>query len=98
MFVTAKGTEMPSTRLKKSAKLYDVKLQEELGILPSNIELLLRQYDIDPKGLSKQELVHRIQRQEGNFDCFASATTGECDQVMCLWRKDCLESSNSSAH
>ena len=41
--------------------------------------------------LSKTELIKSIQAQEGNFDCFASAYDGECDQVGCSWREDCFE-------
>ena len=41
-------------------------------------------------GLSKAELIRRIQRAEGNFDCFGSASSGFCDQTNCLWRDDCL--------
>jgi len=38
----------------------------------------------------KVDLVRNIQLAEGNFDCFATARCDECDQVNCLWRKDCL--------
>lgn len=41
---------------------------------------------------NKIELIHTIQRTEGNFDCFATALNGECDQMGCQWRKDCLGS------
>jgi hypothetical protein len=44
-----------------------------------------------PKGLSNVELIRGIQLKEGNFDCFASAMEGSCDQALCLWRDDCLE-------
>ncbi len=40
--------------------------------------------------LDRRELVRAIQRKEGNFDCFASAMDGVCDQVGCLWREDCF--------
>ncbi len=40
--------------------------------------------------LKKPELIQAIQRAEGNFDCFGSATSGDCDQINCTWRKDCL--------
>jgi hypothetical protein len=46
-------------------------------------------------GLSKTELIRRIQRAEGNFDCFGKAM-GFCDQVQCCFRTDCL--SPSKAH
>lgn len=41
--------------------------------------------------LSKIELIKTLQAKEGNFDCFATAYSGECDQVGCLWRKDCFD-------
>jgi hypothetical protein len=43
-----------------------------------------------PGKTPKLELVRLIQATEGNFDCFATATSGECDQTGCLWRKDCF--------
>jgi hypothetical protein len=45
---------------------------------------------IDPGKLSKPELIKKIQLTEGNFDCFGTAISGECDQVDCSWRSDCL--------
>lgn len=45
---------------------------------------------IKPDKLNKTQLIHSIQRQEGNFDCFGSAVGGECDQLTCGWREDCL--------
>ena len=44
---------------------------------------------IKTAGLRKTELVREIQKKEGNFDCFATATE-YCDQVDCLYRDDCL--------
>lgn len=38
---------------------------------------------------SKKDLVKTIQRKEGNFDCFSSAS-GNCDQLACCWREDCF--------
>lgn len=40
--------------------------------------------------MKKATLIKSIQRAEGNFDCFATATTGVCDQMKCLWRDDCM--------
>ncbi|MCM8797582.1 MAG: SAP domain-containing protein [Candidatus Omnitrophica bacterium] len=39
---------------------------------------------------SKKELIKTIQRAEGNFDCFGTATV-YCDQFACSWRNDCLK-------
>ena len=43
----------------------------------------------------KEELIKAIQRQEGNFDCFATAYDGVCDQTGCLWREDCFAAARS---
>ncbi len=43
--------------------------------------------------MKKAELIRAIQRAEGNYDCYGSATSGFCDQMDCLWREDCLLSS-----
>ena len=40
--------------------------------------------------LTKRELIRTIQRDEGNFDCYATAYEGVCDQMACLWRQDCF--------
>jgi hypothetical protein len=36
------------------------------------------------------ETIRELQRREGNFDCFATAARGICDQLSCLWRTRCL--------
>jgi hypothetical protein len=46
-------------------------------------------------GLSKAELIRRIQRAEGNFDCFGTATD-HCDQSECCFMEDCLNPSGGS--
>ncbi len=45
-------------------------------------------------GLSKAELIRRIQKAEGNFDCFGTAK-GYCDQLQCSFREDCLRPSGT---
>lgn len=40
--------------------------------------------------LKKGEIIRRIQRAEGNFDCFGSAGRFQCPQGECCWRQDCL--------
>lgn len=54
------------------------------------LRTIARRHHIKPEGRSKIDLVHAIQRLEGNFDCFASADSHECDQPDCLWRNDCF--------
>jgi len=40
--------------------------------------------------MTKLQLVREIQKDEGNFACFGTASAGICDQTSCLWRPDCL--------
>ena len=39
---------------------------------------------------SKKDLIRQIQRREGNFQCFGTATNF-CDQMACCWRVDCIK-------
>jgi len=41
--------------------------------------------------MKKENIIRGIQRAEGNFDCFGTAISGECDQFNCSWREDCLK-------
>ncbi|ROR32873.1 SAP domain-containing protein [Inmirania thermothiophila] len=61
------------------------------------IRLIAREKGVHPGRLRKVELVRTIQRAEGNFDCFATAYDGECDQLGCRWREDCLALSRRGA-
>jgi len=57
-----------------------------------DIRKLAREIGLKPGKLNKTQLIHTIQRHEGNFDCFGSAVNGDCDQQACGWREDCLPS------
>lgn len=54
---------------------------------------LAKQHCIADLAQGKAGLIRCIQRAEGNFDCYARADRGECDQGACLWRADCLPES-----
>ena len=56
------------------------------------IRIIAKDHGIKPSRMSKVQLVKRIQLSEGNFDCFATARDGVCDQYDCLWRDDCFSS------
>ncbi len=45
--------------------------------------------------VDKADLIRAIQRAEGNADCYAIGGH-ECDQVNCLWRKDCMRAVSRS--
>ena len=50
---------------------------------------------INSYGKTKKDLIHQIQRAEGNYDCFGSA--GEyCDQQECCFRAACLNEKERS--
>lgn len=53
---------------------------------------IAKRYGLEAGGLSKVDLIKSIQRQEHNYDCFATADQGECNQANCCWRQDCFES------
>jgi hypothetical protein len=54
------------------------------------IKKLAKEKCLRVRNIKKENLIKRIQVVEGNFDCFGTAVTGVCDQVVCLWREDCL--------
>ena len=62
-----------------------------------DIRTLARAIGVKPGKLNKTQLIHNIQRQEGNFDCFGSAANGDCDQQACGWREDCLPATKKPA-
>jgi hypothetical protein len=56
----------------------------------SEIEKKARSLGIkDTWNYSKKKLIKKIQKAEGNFDCFGTVINF-CDQNACLWRIDCL--------
>jgi hypothetical protein len=55
------------------------------------IRKMAKNLGIQTRQVKKCDLVKSIQIEEGNFDCFATAYSGECDQKKCLWKKDCFQ-------
>lgn len=41
--------------------------------------------------MNKSDAIRLIQLTEGNFDCYARADSGFCDQDGCLFHEDCLK-------
>ncbi len=56
---------------------------------------IAREQGMDPGKAEKAELIKAIQIKEGNFDCFATAYEGACDQTGCQWREDCFAAARS---
>ena len=46
---------------------------------------------IKPGNLKKTELIHAIQKAEGNTDCFGKSS-GSCPHTNCCFMDDCLTS------
>lgn len=59
------------------------------------VRSIAKSHGVKPGHLPKVDLIRTIQTKEGNFDCFATAYSGECDQVGCLWRDDCLTAAHT---
>jgi len=57
------------------------------------IRSIAKERGIKAGRMTKADMIRTIQRTEGNFDCFATAFDGVCDQLQCTWRDDCLSSS-----
>ena len=55
------------------------------------IRTIAKSHGIHPGKLPKTGLIKSIQKDEGNFDCFATAYDGVCDQSGCSWREDCFD-------
>lgn len=60
----------------------------------SEITAKAKALNIKGFGMKRDELIRSIQRAEGNFDCFGSATS-YCDQHDCSWRALCLNGGNA---
>ena len=54
------------------------------------IKEIAKEKGIKVGNMKKENIIRAIQKAEGNFDCFGTATAGVCDQMACLWREDCL--------
>ncbi|MFH0810048.1 MAG: SAP domain-containing protein [Pseudomonadota bacterium] len=61
-------------------------------------EIMAKAKDLNIKsfGLKRDELIRGIQRAEGNFDCFGSASD-YCDQDECTFRVLCLDGDQKAA-
>ncbi|MCU7938712.1 MAG: SAP domain-containing protein [gamma proteobacterium symbiont of Bathyaustriella thionipta] len=60
-------------------------------MIMSDIRKIAQQHRIKTSKLNKTMLVRKIQTTEGNFDCFATASSNYCDQPECIWQVDCLK-------
>lgn len=59
---------------------------------------IAKQHGLKTSRQNKVDLVRHIQSAEGNFNCFATAVDGICDQYGCLWREDCFAAAKKAAN
>ena len=57
----------------------------------TDIRKIAQKYGIKTNKLNKTTLVRKIQISEDNPECFATASSSECNQPDCLWLKDCVQ-------
>ncbi len=62
---------------------------KEGAVKTAEIRERAKSLGLQPGRMRKADLIRAIQRAEGHFDCFGTAS-GFCDQQDCAWRKDCL--------
>ncbi len=53
------------------------------------IKQLARDRGLVPGKMRKMELIHGLQAQEGNPQCYVTNYSQDCGQPNCLWRADC---------
>ena len=44
------------------------------------------------RGIHKTNLIHAIQKNEGNAECFNS-NNSKCEEMECCWRNNCMAES-----
>ncbi len=54
-----------------------------------DIQKIAKKIGINARKMNRTTLVRTIQKAEGNYPCFATASVQTCGQMNCLWRTDC---------
>jgi len=55
----------------------------------TEIKQLAKDRNIAPGKMRKEDLIHSLQAQEGNPQCYNTNFSQACGQPNCLWRPDC---------
>ena len=56
------------------------------------IQRIAKSMGLKTAKLTKASLIHLIQKEEGNYACYATFFVSSCEQDNCLWRDDCVKS------
>ena len=59
------------------------------------IQVMAKGKGINTFRMKKTDMVRAIQRAENNVDCFCTPRIEYCDELLCLWRDDCLSVKNN---
>jgi len=59
-------------------------------MLMQQVRSIAKENGIKAGKATKISLIRKIQQVEGNYECFATSTHSDCDQMGCLWRDDCF--------
>ena len=54
-----------------------------------DVQKIAKGMGINTFKMKKVDIIKTIQREEGNFDCFATERVTSCGEESCLWRSDC---------
>ena len=65
-------------------------------MLVKEIKTIAVSMGIKPGKLKKTDLIKTTQIEEGNFDCYGTASDAVCDQDGCSWRKDCFTTAKAA--
>ncbi len=59
-------------------------------MLVKEIKAIATDRGVKPGTMKKEALILAIQEAEGNNPCFKSNIAKNCEEMGCLWRKDCV--------
>ena len=54
------------------------------------IQKMAKGMGINTFRMKKTDIIHAIQREENNIDCYGTDRGEHCEEETCLWRSDCL--------
>jgi hypothetical protein len=68
--------------------------REEMSVNFNEIRGMAKGLGVNTYRMRKTDVIHAIQRAEGNPDCFGSPRVDACGEDRCLWREDCVSLKN----
>jgi len=87
------GTKNKTGDSKKTQNLAFVRVTQDprtKTVTMAEIEQKAISLGIQPGQMNKAELIHSIQRAEGNTSCFGTSN-GQCSHTDCCFMADCLK-------